>query len=142
VAIPAASRTSIAHACAVGWSHRRLSRPSARSAGVGAGAGAARRRTTCTSRRQDTDRLISNRSRDRVALCGQPEPIGDSRRRTLLISWAMIGAVTSDAGYRQTTAELRRFFYAVSVLVLAVGTVLFVGSTHTAHYFAWPIKSP
>jgi hypothetical protein len=64
----------------------------------------------------------------RMAPCRPPEPVGDGRRG----SWTMTGAVTSGAGYREMTAELRGFFYIVSVLVLAVGTVLFVGSTHTA----------
>ena len=54
----------------------------------------------------------------------------------------MIGAVTSGTGYRQMTTGLRRFFYVAAFLVLAEGTVLFVGSTHTARYFAWTIKSP
>ncbi len=49
---------------------------------------------------------------------------------------------TSGAEHRRLTTGIRRFFYAASLLVLAVGAILFVGSTHTARYFAWTIKSP
>src|SRR5438445_6962750 len=59
-----------------------------------------------------------------------------------MASSMMIGAVTSGTEYRQTTRGVRRFFYVASFLVLAEGAVLFVGSTHTARYFAWTIKSP
>jgi hypothetical protein len=54
----------------------------------------------------------------------------------------MIGAVTAAAEYRPLTTGLRRFFYVAAFLVFAVGTILFLGSTHTARYFAWTIKSP
>jgi len=50
--------------------------------------------------------------------------------------------VTSGAEQRGLTTGVRSFFYVVSVLVFAVGAILFVGSTHTARLFAWTIKSP
>src|SRR6266849_5011445 len=54
----------------------------------------------------------------------------------------MICVVTSAAEYRRLTTGPRRFFYVAAFLVLAVGTILFLGSTHTARYFAWTIKPP
>jgi hypothetical protein len=50
--------------------------------------------------------------------------------------------VTAAAEYRRLTTGLRRFFYVAAFLVLAQGTILFLGSTHSARYFAWTIKSP
>jgi hypothetical protein len=54
----------------------------------------------------------------------------------------MIGDVTSAEEYRGSTTGVRRFFYVASVLVFAAGVPLFLGSTQTARYFAWTIKSP
>ena len=54
----------------------------------------------------------------------------------------MIGDVTSAEEYRGSTTGIRRFFYVASFLVFAAGVPLFLGSTQTARYFAWTIKSP
>jgi hypothetical protein len=54
----------------------------------------------------------------------------------------MIDGVTSAGAYRRTTTGLRRFFYVAAFLVFAAGVPLFLGSTQTARYFAWTIKSP
>ncbi|HEY2935374.1 MAG TPA: hypothetical protein VGJ25_02160 [Gaiellaceae bacterium] len=50
--------------------------------------------------------------------------------------------MSSGPEYRAATAGLRRFFYVASFLVFAAGVPLFLGSTQTARYFAWTIKSP
>ena len=54
----------------------------------------------------------------------------------------MIGDVTAAEEYRESTTGIRRFFYIASFLVFAAGVPLFLGSTQTARYFAWTIKSP
>src|SRR2546428_1654219 len=54
----------------------------------------------------------------------------------------MIGGVASASEYRATTVGLRRFFYVAAFLVFAAGVPLYLGSTQTARYFAWTIKSP
>ena len=54
----------------------------------------------------------------------------------------MIGGVASGPGHRESTMGMRRFFYVASALVFAAGVPLFLGSTQTARYFAWTIKSP
>jgi hypothetical protein len=59
-----------------------------------------------------------------------------------MVSWSMIGDVTSADGFRGSTMGMRRFFYVASLLVFAAGVPLFVGSTRTGRYFAWTIKSP
>ena len=77
-----------------------------------------------------------------TGLRGREEPAPPREALALRARVAHDRGVASAGGHRETTASVRRFFYAAAVLVFAAGLTLFAGSGHTASYFAWTVSSP